>query len=116
MSTDDERIIAKLGDSITLIMFNIPRESKTEVIPNGFVPMDKLKFVLQDLGFTYLAINKRDKIVKKINELEKRDSSQGEKYVSNKDLVTVLSKYIIKYTDRQKLIDVIKFFDPSGSG
>ena len=97
-------------------MFNCPRENKSEVIPNGYVPIESLKYVLTELGFLYLALNKRDKIVRKITELPKKDESKGEKYVSIKDLVTVLDKYIKKYTNREKLIEVIKFFDPANTG
>jgi hypothetical protein len=98
--SDDQRILDKIGDSITLVMFGCPKESRSEVIPNGYVPMEKLKYVLTELGFIYLATIKRDKIVKKITDLPKRDAAHGDKYVSIKDLVTVLEKYIKKYTDR----------------
>lgn len=114
--SDDQRIIDKLGDSITLVMFGCPKESKSEVIPNGYVPMEQLKYVLTELGFAYLAMNKRDKIIKKISELPKKDATHGDKYVSIKDLVTVLEKYIKKYTNREKLVEVIKFFDPANTG
>jgi Ca2+-binding EF-hand superfamily protein len=114
--SDDQRIIDKLADSITLLMFNCPRENKSDVIPNGYVPIDQLKFVLLELGFNYLALNKRDKIIKKIGVLPKRDLAKGDQFISVLDLVAILGKYIKKYTDRQKLIDVIKFFDPAGTG
>ena len=37
---DNQRIFDKIADSITLLMFNIPRDNKAEVIPNGYVPLE----------------------------------------------------------------------------
>ena len=113
---DNQRVFDKIADSITLIMFNIPRSNKSEKIPSGYVPMDKLEYVLKELGFVYIAVNKLDKIQKKIQSLPNRDGSYGENYVSIPDLVEVLKKKVVKYTDRQKLDSVVNFFDPGNTG
>ena len=41
-----------------LIMFNIPKQSRSEKIPNGFIPEKKLQYVLTELGLNYLADQK----------------------------------------------------------
>ena len=46
-------LMAKFRESIQLIMFGM--SSKTEKIPIGYIPVDKLELVLNELGFGYLA-------------------------------------------------------------
>ena len=49
-----------------LIMFAIPKKSKSEKIPAGIIPADRMKFVLTELGFTFLATIEYDDVEKEL--------------------------------------------------
>jgi hypothetical protein len=39
-------------------MFGIPKSNRKEKIPNGYIPDDKIAYVLKDIGFEYLVVLK----------------------------------------------------------
>ena len=60
----EKQLKDKLNESIMLIMFAIPKKSKSEKIPPGIIPADRIKYVLTELGFTFLATIEYDEIEK----------------------------------------------------
>ena len=116
MSEAADRITAKMKESVQLIMFGIPKASRSEVIPPDYIPVGKLEYVLKELGFTYLAVNKQTKIQKNLVEKADRDLSKGQNFVHVDDFIKFLDKYIHKYTDTAKLVDAVKFFDMDNDG
>ena len=61
MTEASKRIKAKMKESVQLIMFGIPKTTRSEKIPNNYIPVNKLDYVLKELGFAYIAVNKQNK-------------------------------------------------------
>ena len=91
-----------------LIMFNIPKKSKSEVIPAGYIPANRIPFVLTELGFNFLATIKYQQV--------EQDLIKSSDMISIKDMVQYLSKYITKYTSHENLTNAINFFDMDSDG
>ena len=49
-----EKMLNHTRENIMLSMFNCPKTNRREVIPPGYVPIDKVDYVLLELGFDYL--------------------------------------------------------------
>ncbi len=81
-------------------MYFCPREKNVRSYPKRYVPADKIEFVLKEIGFTYIATNKRHKIRSNLIELDNRDRSKGNDFVSFDDIKRFLEKYIHKYTNK----------------
>ena len=81
-------------------MYFCPRDNNKKTWPKRYVPADKIEYVLKEIGFTYIAVNKRHKIQSNLIELSDRDRSKGNDYVSFDDIKRFLEKYIIKYTQK----------------
>ena len=45
-----------IRECIMLSMFNCPKNNRREIIPAGYVPIDKVDHVLRELGFEYLVL------------------------------------------------------------
>ena len=97
-------------------MFGCPKKDRSEVIPPGYVPVDRINYVLKEIGFDYLAINKQSKIKEKLVDKEGRDTSKGAHMVSIDDLLAFLDKYIHKYADKSNLAKAVGYFDMDGDG
>ena len=109
-------MVQKLRESIMLTMFGFPKSNRKEVIPNGYIPEDKINYVLKDIGFDYLVTLKQKKIKEKLIENPDRDKTHGDRYVSIEDLLKFLNKYIHKYSDKRVLEDAVNYFDMDKDG
>ena len=98
----------QLNEAVMLIMFNIPKKSKTEKIPAGFIPANRISYVLTELGFNFLATIKYLKVE---TELIKNNEM-----ISIKEFLEYLNKYITKYTSKENLTNAINYFDMDGDG
>ena len=92
-------------------MYFCPRDKDKKSYPKRYVPVDKIEFVLKEIGFTYIAVNKRHKIRQNLIELDNRDRSKGNDYVCFDDIKRFLEKYIHKYTNKKKVMEAVSFFD-----
>mmetsp|Transcript_13576 Transcript_13576/g.23105 ORF Transcript_13576/g.23105 Transcript_13576/m.23105 type:complete len:119 (+) Transcript_13576:16-372(+) len=115
-SRSKPKLIEKLDESIELLMFNFPKKSKQEKIPQGYIPVDRLNYVLEELGFSFLCTVEQQELHKSLIGREDRDLSMGENMLHKKDLVNFLAKYIIEYTDIEKIKEAVNFFDMDSDG
>ena len=90
--------------------------SKTDKIPIGYIPADKLGLVLTDLGFGYLATIEFQEVKDQLLDSQSRDTSHGPNMVSVEDLLKFLSPHIDRYTNKQELVEAVNYFDTDKDG
>ena len=86
-------------ESIMMAMFNCPKRNRKEIIPNGFVPKDKLPYVLDEIGFSFINHKKQKQLKERLLDNPNRNTSAGHEYIDIKDILSFLEKYIKKYAD-----------------
>ena len=101
-------------------MFNIPKrpgckkdaEGKilqvAEKIKGGTIPSHHIKYVLDELGFKFLATIEYGQIEKDL--LGSKDA------ITISELVDYLMKHIYDYTSKENLTTAVRFFDMDNSG
>ena len=63
-------------------MFGFPKKSKSEVIPSGYIPTDRIRYLLNQLGFNFLTTVEETELIKKLIDKEDRDLSKGKEYIN----------------------------------
>ena len=100
-------------------MFGFPKK-KTEAkkIPNNFIPVDALSYVIEELGLPQVLMEDRKEQIIELQLLNKegRDKSAGANFVSIYDFISFISKYVIQYSDKASLEDAVAFFDMDNDG
>ena len=56
-STETLRLLENFEEAAMLVVFNLPRVDKKLKIPDGYFPTDSVDYVIQELGFHFLAVN-----------------------------------------------------------
>ena len=83
---------------------------------DDFVHVKNLDALLHDVGLPYLVTNKSTRLEKELVENADRDKTHGDDFISLKDVVKFVEKYIHKYTDDARLKEAIGFFDNDNDG
>jgi hypothetical protein len=97
-------------------MFNFRKKSKSEKIPPGFVPADRVRLLLNELGFCFLPSVEDSDLQKNLIDKEGRDQTHGPGYIAKKDILDYLAPIIHQYTSKARIQEAVRFFDATGSG
>ena len=71
----NQALIQHLRESIMLAMFNCPKNDRNEKIPAGFVPVDRLEYLLNEVGMEFLYKNKTVKLKENLIQKPDRNTS-----------------------------------------